>query len=86
MMVVTSGAGDEPSEVRRALSLFEDMKSKFQVVLEGQTGLTERLDRLERSTAQDHQTLKTYLFDGLEKAYGDLGAFESRLKVIEGRT
>ena len=41
------GPGDEPSDVERALALFEDLEKQFDAVLEGQTGLVKRFDEFE---------------------------------------
>ena len=82
----TRGVGDEPSNVQRALVLFEDMRKKFDLVLEGYTDVQERVSQVSATAEERHRFLKKYLYDGLEKAYGDLGGFESRLKTIENRT
>lgn len=75
----------EPSDGRRALVAIETIRSEFQVVLDGQRGITERLDGVEEKVNVHYQEIKKYLMDGLKKVYEDMEEVGSRLKKVEGR-
>jgi hypothetical protein len=65
--------------------LVEDLEARFQIVLDGQRGVMERLDRVEARVEECNRDLKKYLTDGLEKIYGDVEKIDSRLQRVEAR-
>jgi hypothetical protein len=84
-MVQREGASGEPSDVRSALAQFEALRSEFQVVLDGQKGVIDRVDRMEAEAEKRYGGLKKYLTDGLEKIYEDMRQVESRLAKVEAQ-
>ena len=85
-MAESERVGREPGDEQSALVQFEALRGEFQVVLDGQKGVMERLDRVESRVEECYEDLKKYLMDGLKKAYGDLEQIDSRLEKVEGRS
>jgi tetrahydromethanopterin S-methyltransferase subunit G len=83
-MVRKRGNGESAAKRHKAV-LRDDLEARFQVVLDGQKGVMDRLDRVEARVEEVHRDLKKYLTDGLEKVYEDLGKISSRLQKVEAR-
>ena len=73
----------EPSDARRAVVLLEQLEPKVQLVLEGQTGLSERLGRLEGRVETGSSELYKLLMDGFKKVYGDFERVDMRFVRVD---
>ena len=61
--------GGEPSDERRAVVLLERLEPKVDLVLEGQSGVVNRLDRLEKRMEEGYSELYKLMMDGFKKVY-----------------
>ena len=84
-MVQEKGVGGEPSEEHRAEVLLEKISSDVQTVLEGHTGLVERLGQLEKQVDARHADLKQFMGQGVEKVWQDFGDVDKRFAHIDTR-
>ena len=84
-MVGKKGAGGEPSEERRAEVLLEKIGSNVQTVLEGHTGLVERLGQLGKQVDARHADLKQLMQQGFEKVWQDFETMDKRFAKVDTR-
>ena len=78
-------SGSGPSEERRAEVLLEKIGSNVQTVLEGHTGLVERLKRLEAQTDSRSEDLKEFMKQGFEKVWQDFETMDKRFAKVDTR-
>lgn len=76
--MAVSGAGDEPSELRRALVLFENLEKKFDAVLEGQTGLVNRFDEFEKAVNRRFDRFEGQVEKGFRQVWDEFGKANQR--------
>ena len=73
------------SEERRAEVLLEKIGSNVQTVLEGHTGLVERLGQLEKQVDARHADLKRFMKYGFEKVWEDFEGVDARFAEVNSR-
>ncbi len=88
-MVRTKGVGGEPNDERRAVVLLEELSPKIQLVLEGQTGLENRLSRLESKVDENYYELHKFMMDEFKQVYKDFEQMgqriDERFAQVDGR-
>lgn len=84
-MVQQKGVSGEPSEERRAEVLLEQIKRDVKTVLEGHTGLVERLGQLEKQVDARHADLKQFMGQGFEKVWKDFERVDTRFAEVNTR-
>ena len=72
------GPGDEPSDVERALALFEDLEKQFDAVLEGQTGLVKRFDEFEARMTKRLNQFEGVVQKGFKEVWNEVNNINQR--------
>ena len=84
-MVQQKDVSGEPSEEHRAEVLLEKISSDVQTVLEGHSGLVERLGQLETQVDARHADLKQFMKYGFKKVWGDFERVDARFDEVNSR-
>lgn len=84
-MVQKQDVRGEPSDERRAVVLLERIQSDVKTVLEGHSGLVERMGRLETQEDAHYQDLKRSIWEGFEKIWEEFEKMDKRFAQVDTR-